>query len=227
MKIGIATLYYQNYKLSLLDRQGVFGKYRVDGLTVKNDALRYYDISSIFRAWDETIASLDGKEWVLRFYETEWKQLYNDWYTEWQWTDVSEVSILRLKFETAGKVYNLGVVDNKQTGDSSPDNNNTNEYDFGNWGAFNWLKYVLMIVAAVILILLLSPVLPYIVQAVVWVVMLPFKGIAALANAIKKAATKKPKTTANSPTKAVKAPQPKTVYVKSDKPKQGKEKQNK
>ena len=378
------SLYYQNYKLSLLDRQGVFGKYRVDGLTVKNDALRYYDISSIFRAWDETIdepaedgntiqevsynvgklysastvdgivtydcittetilitdkhvgylrynngfflsrfekcdshyvafstdhridklleaevyfvsqdfmsrhnngtgtdtgesgekveqyvsltytdvasnpadglfgkkyewnriesvedfiakedltdetlASLDGKEWVLRFYETEWKQLYNDWYTEWQWTHVSEVSILRLKFETAGKVYNLGVVDNKQTGDNSPDNNNTNEYDFGNWGALNWLKYVLMIVAAVILILLLSPVLPYIVQAVVWVVMLPFKGIAALVNAIKKAATKKPKTTANSPTNAVKAPQPKTVYVKSDKPKQGKEKQNK
>ena len=86
---------------------------------------------------------------------------------------------------------------------------------------------MLMIVAAVILILLLSPVLPYIVQAVVWVVMLPFKGIAAFVNAIKKAATKKPKTTANSPTKAVKAPQPKTVYVKSDKPKQGKEKQNK
>ena len=378
------SLYYQNYKLSLLDRQGVFGKYRVDGLTVKNDALRYYDISSIFRAWDETIdepaedgntiqevsynvgklysastvdgkvtydcittetilitdkhvgylrynngfflsrfekcdshyvafstdyridklleaevyfvsqyfmtrhqnatgedtfetgekieqyvslaytdvasnpadglfgkkyewnriesvedfiakedltdetlASLDGKEWVLRFYETEWKQLYNDWYTEWQWTDVSEVSILRLKFETEGKVYNLGVVDNKQTGDNSPDNNNTNEYDFGNWGALNWLKYVLMIVAAVILILLLSPVLPYIVQAVVWVVMLPFKGIAALVNAIRKAATKKPKTTASSPTKAVKAPQPKTVYVKSDKPKKGKEKQNK
>ena len=44
------SLYYQNYKLGLLDRQGVFGKYRVDGLTVKNDALRYYDISSIFRA---------------------------------------------------------------------------------------------------------------------------------------------------------------------------------
>jgi len=84
-----------------------------------------------------------------------------------------------------------------------------------------------MVVALLFIIILLAPVLPYILKAVIWVVMLPFKAIAALVNAIKKAATKKPKTTASSPTKAVKAPQPKTVYVKSDKPKQGKEKQNK
>ncbi len=30
--------------------------------------------------------------------------------------------ILRLLFETEGKTYNLGVVDNKQTGDGKPDN---------------------------------------------------------------------------------------------------------
>lgn len=331
------SLHYRNYKLKLLDRQGVFGKYLVEDLTVKNDALRYYDISSIYRKWDSsidasagdgnmitevayevgklysastvdgqvtyecittetilitdkhvgylrynngfflsrfekcdshyvafstdhridklleadvyfvsqyqmsrhnnslgtdtfeageeiehyvtlsytdeasnpadglfgkkyewnriesvedfiakedltdsTIASLEGKEWVLRFYETEWKQLYNDWYTEWQRTSVKEVSILRLKFETLGKVYNLGVVDNKQTGDAAPDNNNTNEYDFSNWGIFNWLKYVLIILAAIVLIILLAPILPYLIQAVVWIVMLPFRAIAAL-----------------------------------------------
>ncbi len=91
----------------------------------------------------------------------------------------------------------------------------------------DWWKIILMVVALLFIIILLAPVLPYILKAVIWVVMLPFKAIAALVNAIKKAATKKPKTTASSPTKAVKAPQPKTVYVKSDKPKQGKEKQNK
>lgn len=91
----------------------------------------------------------------------------------------------------------------------------------------DWWKLVLMVLALIILLVILMPILPYIIKAVVWVVMLPFKGIAALVNAIKKASTKKPKTTASSPTKAVKAPQPKTVYVKSDKPKQGKEKQNK
>lgn len=91
----------------------------------------------------------------------------------------------------------------------------------------NWLKIFLTVLALIVLLIILMPVLPYIIQAVVWVAMLPFKAIAALVNAIKKAATKKPKTTANSPTKTVKAPQPKTVCVKSNKPKQSKEKQNK
>ena len=90
-----------------------------------------------------------------------------------------------------------------------------------------WWKIILMVVALLFIIILFAPVLPYILKAVIWVVMLPFKAIAAFVNAIRKAATKKPKTTASSPTKAVKAPQPKTVYVKSDKPKKGKEKQNK
>ncbi len=90
-----------------------------------------------------------------------------------------------------------------------------------------WWKIILMVVALLFIIILFAPVLPYILKAVIWVVMLPFKAIAAFVNAIRKAATKKPKTTASSLTKAVKAPQPKTVYVKSDKPKKGKEKQNK
>ena len=154
---------------------GLFGKkYEWNRIESVEDFIAKEDLT------DSTIASLEGKEWVLRFYETEWKQLYNDWYTEWQRTSVKEVSILRLKFETLGKVYNLGVVDNKQTGDAAPDNNNTNEYDFSNWGIFNWLKYVLIILAAIVLIILLAPILPYLIQAVVWIVMLPFKAIAAL-----------------------------------------------
>lgn len=95
----------------------------------------------------------------------------------------------------------------------------------------NWLAWLFGALALIIVLVIFAPiifpVLGFIIKGVVWIVMLPFKAIAALVNAIKKAATKKPKTTASSPTKAVKAPQPKTVYVKSDKPKQGKEKQNK
>ena len=90
-----------------------------------------------------------------------------------------------------------------------------------------WWKLVLMVLALIILLVILMPILPYIAKVVVWIIMLPFKAIAAIVKGIQKAARKKPKTAASSPTKAVKAPQPKTVYVKSDKPKQGKEKQNK
>ena len=92
----------------------------------------------------------------------------------------------------------------------------------------DWLKWLFGALALIIVLVIFAPiifpVLGFIIKAVVWVIMLPFKLIAAIIKGIQKAARKKPKTTASSPTKAVKAPQPKTVYVKSDKPKQGKEK---
>ena len=91
----------------------------------------------------------------------------------------------------------------------------------------NLLQIILLVLALIVLLVILMPILPYIIKAVVWIIMLPFKAIAAIVKGIQKAARKKPKTAASSPTKAVKAPQPKTVYVKSDKPKQSKEKQNK
>ena len=46
------SLYYKNYKLELLSRDGVFCKYRVKDFVVKDDVLRYYDISSVFRKYD-------------------------------------------------------------------------------------------------------------------------------------------------------------------------------
>ena len=265
------NLYYQNYDLKLLSRDGVFAKYVVQNFTVKADALRYYDISEIYRLWDESIdapaeygneisevsfpvaqlwsastvqnkvsyemaqtevititdkyvglirypdgfilsptsytdshfvafstdynieylleaqleyhiqrkdyspgiagaitmeedrnitllysdtgtngqtglfaktyvwnriesvnmfianedlteeavVELNNKQWVLRFVETNYSK-YGSYLTCYE---VSEVTILRLKFQTAGKTYNLGVVDNKQTGDGIPDNN--------------------------------------------------------------------------------------------------------
>lgn len=71
---------------------------------------------------------LENKQWVLYFLETE--------YSSWQSVstgimlfdkyNVNEVTILRLNYETAGTVYNLGVVDNKQTGSETPVNRISN-----------------------------------------------------------------------------------------------------
>lgn len=132
-----------------------------------------------------------------------------------------DFDVIQLTFNNDGEYHVIPAV-------SSPIdivNSITPPVDMGD--DWDWLKWVLAVLALIVLLVIFMPILPYIIKAVVWVIMLPFKGIAALVNAIKKAATKKPKTTANSPTKTVKAPQPKTVYVKSDKPKKGKEKQNK
>lgn len=76
-----------------------------------------------------TKAALADMKWVLRFSETPYSHqttvstggITPGRYTE-KYTEVSEVTILRLKFETNGEVYNLGVVDNKQSGDTTPDN---------------------------------------------------------------------------------------------------------
>ena len=58
-------------------------------------------------------------------------------------------------------------------------------------------------------LVILMPILPYIIKAVVWVIMLPFKLIAAIVKGIQKAVKKKPKQADVSPPKAVQANPPK------------------
>ena len=55
----------------------------------------------------------------------------------------------------------------------------------------DWWKWIAAAVLLVLLILLLFPLLPYLVKGLVWLVLLPFKGIAALCKAIKNAVVKR------------------------------------
>lgn len=138
----------------------------------------------------EALEALAGKKWVLRYTETEYYLVSSQGYTSVHATEISDVTILRLKFETDGVVYNLGVVDNKQTPDNAtPDNNNTNELDiFGSRGCGNvgW-QFVLIVLVIVLLVMLLAPFLPTIVSLLLKVIALPF---VLLARGVKKAAEK-------------------------------------
>ena len=51
-EVGDTTL----YDLTLLSRNGVFSKYKVEGLTVGSQSIRYYNITSVYRDW---VASID------------------------------------------------------------------------------------------------------------------------------------------------------------------------
>ncbi len=51
---------------------------------------------------------------------------------------------------------------------------------------FNWGKLIAALLALILIVVLLAPVLPYLIKLVVWVVLLPFKAIAALVNWVKK-----------------------------------------
>ena len=55
-----------------------------------------------------------------------------------------------------------------------------------------WWKIVLAVLALIVLLVILMPILPYIIKAVVWVILLPFRLIAAIVKGIQKAAKKKP-----------------------------------
>lgn len=123
--------------------------------------------------------AIQEKDWVLRFYESD----YEVWadsvgtvvVTEYETGErVSDVTVLRLKFETDGIVYNLGVIDNVQTGSDKPSN------DMPNTPWDNFLKalpYVFGGLAGIILLLLLWPFIPTILSAIWTVIKYILKGI--------------------------------------------------
>ncbi len=140
---------------------------------------------------DETKANLEGKQWVLRFVETEITMVVGDYSTVTFWTDISQVTVLRLKFITDGKVYNLGAVSDKVTGDNKPGNNNTNEFA----SMLEWLsrltnipEWALILIAVVIVLMILMPILsvfcPVLGQVLVWVFKIIGKGFAYLVKGV-------------------------------------------
>ena len=98
---------------------------------------------------DEALNALNDKQWVLRFYESDYQLNVGSLTTYEAVQEVGDVTILRLKFETNGVVYNLGVVDNKQSGDIEPDNKQPTLWD----KVWNYLWKILtglLIIVAVI-----------------------------------------------------------------------------
>lgn len=124
---------------------------------------------------------IKDKEWVLRFVETDYiKEGTTMSYYETQHI-ISNVSILRLKFETDGVVYNLGAIDNKQSPDLIPDNDYRYSVELAD--PFKWILYLLIII---LILVILAPILPtifnficavikYLFKAIIWVFKLPFR----------------------------------------------------
>lgn len=111
------------------------------------------DVNVANQITEEGKAALKGKKWVLRFAETDYS--LNSGYgsvTSFS-TLVGDVTILRLKFETNGEVYNLGVIDNKQTGSDKPVNNEWISAELS-----DNFKLILSIILLVLALLLLLPV---------------------------------------------------------------------
>ena len=123
---------------------------------------------------DETKKNLENMQWVLRFAETDYMEYNGMWNPHKDMTKISEVTILRLKFETNGLVYNLGVIDNKQSGDEVPGNNENSWFD----NLIKWLIRIALTVLAAILVIFLFPyivdLIVYIFKGIWWLITLPF-----------------------------------------------------
>ena len=126
------------------------------------------DVNVANKITDEGKAALRGKKWVLRFAETSYSLNSGYGSTTSFSTLVGDVTILRLKFETDGVTYNLGVIDNKQTGSDKPSNEETIQPEINNRG-----KWILIAIILIIALILLAPLLPtiisFLIKAIVWI----------------------------------------------------------
>ena len=111
---------------------------------------------------------LKTNEWVIRFYESSFTETTTEYTNTVNSTIVSEVSLLRLKFITNGKTYNLGVVDDKRTGSDNPLGTGDTYWD----DFLKWLKDMLEDIWTMLL-LGLGLIFLFIVLIVFWPIIKP------------------------------------------------------
>ena len=121
------------------------------------------------------LEDLKNMDWILRFEETDFTSTVG-MYAVNEGTLVSEVTILRLKFQTDGVTYNLGVVDNKQTGSKDPFASADTYLDDLEESKPNW-QVLIAVLALCLLIPILSPLLTALLDLIVWLITAPFKAI--------------------------------------------------
>ena len=145
------------------------------------------DVKVSSKLTDEALNELKGKKWVLRFVETAYSLSGGaNGSTSTKSTLIGNVTILRLKFETDGITYNLGVIDNKQTGSTEPSNSTDIKVEPNATG-----KGIIYLILFVLLLVLLAPLLPYVLNAIILIVSLPVKLISEIIKLIKSSREKR------------------------------------
>ena len=138
-----------------------------------------FNVSVLTNITDEGLEDLEGKQWVVRFLNTEYTDAKtngtssSNLQVRKDYTIVSDVSLIQLKFETDGVIYNLGVVDNMQSGDGIPDN------EYHTRVSLKWWAWVLIGLAAIILcpfiLVVLWWLLTHLLKGLWWLIKKPFE----------------------------------------------------
>ena len=178
------------------------GTYKWDRIQSVEDFIKTEDRTTVYygavlnskvssKLSDEALNDLKGKKWVLRFVETSYNKsprsgMGATTYYHAETTMVGNVTILRLKFETDGITYNLGVIDNKQTGSTEPSNSTDITVEPNATG-----KGIIYLILFVLLFVLLAPLLPYVLNAIIFIVSLPIKLVSEIVKLIKSSKEKR------------------------------------
>ena len=89
-------------------------------------------------------------------------------------TLVGNVTLLRLAFESDGVYYNLGVVDNKTTGSTTPSNTTSSKTELALPGLEDF-KELLGIILGLVALAVLAPIIPIIFKLIINIFKLIFK----------------------------------------------------
>ena len=122
---------------------------------------------------NEVNTYVKNKQWIVRFHTITNKHDSSDKGVAGSYR-AADTTILRLNFITDGLAYNLGVVDNKQSGSGEKDNIEQDPLDWfkailqwikGNW---EWLVPVIVgSIIAIVLLIVFAPFLPIILSGIV------------------------------------------------------------
>lgn len=178
------------------------GTYKWDRIQSVDDFIKTEDRTTVYygavlnskvssKLTDEALNELKGKKWVLRFTETSYNKVPKSGmgaatYYHAETTMVGNVTILRLKFETDGITYNLGVIDNKQTGSTEPSNSTDIKVEPNATG-----KGILYLISFVLLLVILALLLPYVLNTIIFIVSLPIKLVSEIMKLIKSSKEKR------------------------------------
>ncbi len=164
--IGLGSSYYRSYDFERIQTVNEFIEVE-DREWVYSGVLLNAKTQS--KITDDGLIELNNKQWVLRFAETQYQDgtvplgFMSESYIA-EYSLVSDVTILRLKFESDGIVYNLGVIDNKQTGDGQP----VNEFK-----TIITPSTLLKIIIALLILLIIAPLLG-VFKSIIEIILLPF-----------------------------------------------------
>lgn len=131
---------------------------------------RIQSVSSFLEMEEQDIEDtsvLEGKEWIIRFYETEFKDnlryensaIIGTWSGSREQTFVTDVALFRIEYLYDQVKYNLGVVDDKQTGSGMPDGSH-GELEFRDFENFfkELMKIFGILIAVFFVIVLWGPI---------------------------------------------------------------------